>query len=212
MTTYKELQAQVRTMRESGIPTPKLNVKRTVLEAFLADPTSYSPNPNNPPKASAKKAPFDWRGTATDRKDAVKTLKALRDLGHTTPKLNATNVVLLAALEAFADTANDAPTPEPEAPTTEAPTVVAPKRLAPKAPTTPTRPTTTHTMHPDRTDVYQPHHLTMSTEPVIETVTERPTAPATRTMEFRLDQSTGIQYHRTITTLADGTTIKGRWY
>lgn len=54
-----------------------------------------------PTPAGKTRTKFDWQGLATDRKHAIKLLKAARDLGHKTVKLNAPNVDLLAALRDY---------------------------------------------------------------------------------------------------------------
>jgi len=204
--SYRTLQAQVRSLRNGGANTPKLNSTKAVLEAYLANPSAYVPTPGTAPKT--KKAPFDWQGCATNRRDAVATLKVYRNLGHTVPKLNSTNVVLLQALESFAnDTPNNtAPTPTIEnpmpksTPATETPIT---------APTEPTPPLGTDGK-PDRDD---PTYRKQMSAWAKQMAAIKGTTRGTLEMQpiYKNGQIAGHK-HRFNTNNPDGSVTLGTWY
>jgi hypothetical protein len=95
------------------------------------------------PTSAPKVTRFDWLGLATDRKDAIQTLKVLRATGfrfETEFKLNSTNALLRDALTEFANSA-----PEVNIEPVVQPVVQQPKkaRKAPKAQTITALPTVT---------------------------------------------------------------------
>jgi hypothetical protein len=113
--SYRELQSALKQLPECAVAR---NKNFTTLAAEYTRITGTTVTKSAPTKKAAKCAKaqrFSWDGLATDRKDAVKTLKAFRETGTDIQvKLNATNVALKAALERIATplpVAGDTPEP-----------------------------------------------------------------------------------------------------
>lgn len=111
--TYRQLQTELKSLPCEVRRNSKYEVLAAEYTRLTGTEVTKSAKSANSTK-SDKSAKFDWEGLATDRKDAVATLKAFREAGHAVPKLNATNVVLRSALAAIADGDADA---TPVAPT-----------------------------------------------------------------------------------------------
>jgi hypothetical protein len=102
--SYRSLQSVLRCPENTVKRNSRGDVLRAEVQRLLDSGVLNLAQLEALPTSAPKTVRFDWEGLATDRKHAVELLKAARALGHTTVKLNAPNVSLLAALRTVTTT------------------------------------------------------------------------------------------------------------